>query len=95
MGRMSLLQDQNVGVKMSLEDKLESKTAIDAIKLIFLPWGATQDSMNHREFIRDKRDENTYLFAKNKPLIAMGALFDFYKTFVAVAYAVAMYTYLT
>jgi hypothetical protein len=80
---------------MSLEDKLGDRTSIDALKLIFLPWGATQDSMNHRELVRDKKDENIYLFAKNKPLIAMGALFDFYKTFVAVAYAVAMYTYFT
>jgi hypothetical protein len=78
---------------MSLEDKLEKRDSIEAIKLIFLPWGATQDSMNHRELVRDKKDENIYMFAKNKPLIAVGALFDFYKTFAAVAFAVAAYTY--
>jgi hypothetical protein len=80
---------------MSLEDKLENRTSIDALKLIFLPWGATQDSMNHRELVRDRKDANTYMFAKNRPLIAMGAMFDFYKTFVAVACAVAAYTYFT
>jgi hypothetical protein len=80
---------------MSLEDKLEKRDSIEALKLIFLPWGATQDSMNHHELVRDKKDENTYLFAKNKPLIAVGVLFDFYKTFVTVAYLAALYVHFT
>jgi len=88
---MSLLQGPDVGRKMSLEDKLEGRDSIETLKLIFLPWGATQDSMNHRELVRDKKDGNMYMFAKNKPLIAVGVLFDFYKTFVTIAYLAALY----
>jgi hypothetical protein len=92
---MSLLQGKNVGVKMSLEDKLEKRDSLEPFKILFLPWGATQSLMNHRVLVRDKKDENVYRFAKDSSAIAIGVLFDFYKTFVTVAYLAALYAHFT